>query len=98
MPRRTGYRRWYRVAVRFGAPQIGEQQRHRFGCHGGTSIRMQGQLSPPDLLLLTGVFDESLGQHRRLRWGNHPADHVPAEDVQNDIEVAVRPLHGAQEF
>lgn len=59
---------------------------------------MQGQLARLDLLLLTGVGDEPLGQHRRLRRGDHPADHVPAEDIQNDIEVAVRPRHGAQEF
>ena len=85
-------------AVCFCDSQVGEQPRHRFGCHGGASIRMQGQLSRPDLLFLAGVFDEPLGQPRRLRRGDHPADHVAAEDVQNDIEVAVRPLHGAQEF
>jgi len=85
-------------AVRLGDPQVDEQPRDGPRFHRGAAIRMQGQLPRLDLLLLAGVCDEPLGQYRRLCRGDHPADHVAAEDIQNDIEVAVRPFHGAQKL
>ena len=31
-------------------------------------------------------------------WRDHPADDVAAEDVEDDVEVEVGPLHRAQQF
>ncbi len=86
------------AAMRLGDTEIGEQQRHRLGGHGGAAIRMQGQVPRLDLLLQAGVGDELLGQGRRLRRGKHPANHIAAEDIQDDVEVEVRPRHGTPEF
>ena len=86
------------AAMCLGDAQIGKQQRHGFGGHGRAAIRMQGQLSRRDLLLSAGVGDEPLSQRCRLCRRKHPANHIPAEDIQDDVEVEVGPCHGAQEF
>jgi hypothetical protein len=37
-------------------------------------------------------MNEPLGQGGALAMGHHPADDVPAEDVEHDVEVEVGPL------
>ena len=56
---------------------------------------MNGQLTGLDTLLDAGVFDESFGKGVLFPVSNHPSDHVAAEDVQDDIEIKVGPLHRA---
>src|SRR5437773_6258647 len=42
--------------------------------------------------------DEPLGQRGALAMGHHPADHVPAEDVEHDVEIEVGPLRRPQQL
>src|SRR4030095_4042947 len=46
----------------------------------------------------TRLADELLGQRRALAMRDHPADHVPAEDVEHDVQVEVGPLRGPEEL
>ncbi len=44
-----------------------------------------------DLLLDAGLLDQASGQGPVFPLRNHPADHVTAEDVEDDVEVVVDP-------
>ena len=80
------------AAVRFDDSQIRQEERHGLGPHRRAAIGGQGQLARLDVLLLAGVGNQPLGQLRALARCHHPADHIPAEDIQNDIEVEVGPF------
>src|SRR5512139_1435085 len=81
-----------RATVGLDHSQIQEQLSHRFRFHRTSPIGMDGQLSRHNPLPLATLFDEPLGEHRRLPMGNHPAHHVAAEDIQNHVEGEVYPL------
>ena len=81
--------------VGLGDAQVGEQQRDRLGGHRGAAVGVDGQLAAGDALLGAGRRDELLGQGGGLAGGDHPADGVPAEDVQDHVQVVVRPLRRA---
>ena len=51
-----------------------------------------------NVLLGAGFGDQLLGQLSRLGFGDHPADHVTAEDVKNHVQVVVDALAGATEL
>jgi hypothetical protein len=82
----------------FGDAQIGEQKGHGLGGHGGTPVGVEGELAGDDLVLGTGFGDELAGQFLALPMRHHPADDIPAEDVEDYIEVEVGPLGGAQQL
>jgi hypothetical protein len=85
-----------RATMRLGDTEIGEQQRHRLGGHRGAAIGVDGQLIGSDALLGAGLADQHLGQYRGFAAGDHPTDHVARKDVQDDIQVVIRPLGGAE--
>ncbi len=53
---------------------------------------MDGELVALDALTFAGFADEPLGEHRRLAVRQHPADHVPAVNVEDHVQVEVGPL------
>jgi len=87
-----------RAAVSFDDAQIGQQESHWFGFHGRAAIGMDGELAGGDVLLQAGMFDESLGQHGAFAVGDHPTDHVAAEDIQDDVEMIGGPFHRAAQL
>ena len=52
---------------------------------------MQGQHLGLDVLLEAALLDEPGGERGILPFGDHPADDVSAEDVEQYVEVEVRP-------
>jgi hypothetical protein len=84
--------------VGFGDPEIGQQEADWFGGHRGAPIRADGELPGPDGLLAAGLFNEALRQSGGFPGRNHPADHIPAEDVEDDIELVVGPFDRPQEL
>jgi len=82
--------------MRFGHGQVGEQQRDGFAPHRGTAVGMQRELARLNVVLRAGFGDEALGKRRALVRRQHPADDVPAEDVEDHVETEVRPFRGAQ--
>ncbi len=79
-------------AQRARYPKIGEQLRGAFARHRRPAVGMKRQHLRLDALLVTGLLDQTTGQRRVLPVGDHPAHDVAAEDVEQDVEVEVRPL------
>ena len=51
-----------------------------------------------DALLDDRLADQPLGQVFAFAAGQHPANHIAAEDVENHVEVEVGPLRGPQQL
>jgi hypothetical protein len=86
------------AAMRLRDPQVGEQERDGLRGQGRTAVSVDRQLLAGDALPGAGFTDEPLGQRGALAMGHHPADHVPAEDVEHDVEVKVGPLRRPQQL
>ena len=78
-----------RPAVALG-DRIGEQKRHGLGAHRGAPVGMQGELPASDAFLVAGGGDELVGELGRLLWRDHPADHVAAEHIEEEVEYVLR--------
>ena len=87
-----------RTRVALGDAEIGEQQGHRLGLHRGAAVGVEHQRPGSDSLLFDGVGDQPPGQLCRLAMGDHPTHHVAAVDVEDDVEVVVGPLRGAEQL
>ena len=59
---------------------------------------MDGELPVGDILLDARLLDEALCKGGAFTMGHHPADHITAEDVQDDVEVKIGPLYRPFEF
>src|SRR5690242_11864401 len=59
---------------------------------------MQRELSRLDALFLAALLDQSLRQLRALAVSDHPAGDVTAENIEDHIQIEVRPFRGPQEF
>ena len=81
-----------RVAVGLGDAQVGEEQGDRLGGHRSAAIGMDGELVRHDVLLAAGLTNQPLGQLGALAFGDHPADDVAAEDVEDHIEIELGPF------
>lgn len=57
-------------------------------------VRMNSQLPRLDSLLAAGIGNQPFGQLRALPVGDHPADHIAAENVEDHVKIEVRPLSG----
>src|SRR5229473_2106167 len=64
----------------------------------GAAIGMQRQRAGGDVMLGHGLGDQRFGQLRGLPQGDHPADHIAAEDVEDHVQVIATPLDRALEF
>ena len=53
---------------------------------------MDGELTGRDVLFQAGVFDEPLGQFGAFAVGDHPANDVAAENIQDDVEDGRRSI------
>ena len=80
-------------AVGLGHSDISHELGYGLGFHCRASIRMDGELAGLDSLFGARLFDELPGQSGAFTMGHHPADHITAEDVQDDIEVKIGPLY-----
>ena len=79
-------------AVALGDVQIDQQGGHRLGAHAGAAIGVQGERAGLDVVAGHGLGDQLLGQLGALALGDHPADDVAAEDVEDHVEVEAGPL------
>ena len=74
-----------RAAVRLDDTAISQQQSHGLGSHRGAPVGRDRQLARHNLLLFAALFDELFGSVCRCALGDHPAGHITAENVQNDV-------------
>jgi hypothetical protein len=87
-----------RARVGLGDAEIGEEQRDGLGGHRRVAVGVDRELRGEDPLPLARGADQLLGERGGLLRGNHPADDVAAEDVEDHVQVEVRPLGGAVEL
>lgn len=64
----------------------------------GAEVCVEGELASRDPLPLVGLGDEPLGESHLSPLGDHPADDVVAEDVEDDVQREETPLHGTEEL
>ena len=80
------------TAQRARYAEISEKLRGALAGHRRAAVRVQGQHLGLDALLVTSFLDETPGQRRVLPISDHPAHDVAAKDVEQHVEVEVRPL------
>ena len=84
------------AAQRASDPEVGEQLRGALAGHGRAAVGVQGEHLGRDGLFVTGLFDEPCSQSGAFPFGDHPPHDVSAEDVEQDVEVEVRPTLRSQ--
>lgn len=82
----------------FGHAQIGEQLSDQSRLHRRSLVGMQRKLVAIDLVFDARVLDQPQGEASRFSFGQHPADHIPAEDIDDHVEVKIGPLDRTQEL
>ena len=81
-----------RATVRLGDIEIYQQRGHWLGPHAGAAIGVQCEATGSDVLFGNGVGDQLLGQLSGLAMGDHPADDVAAEDIEDYVQMKAGPL------
>src|ERR1035437_3268333 len=84
--------------MRLGDSQVSQHEGNRLGGHRGSAISVEVELAGNDELLVAGFADQALGQLGTFAVGDHPADDIATEDVQDHVEIEVRPLGRPQEL
>ena len=84
--------------MRLDDPEIGQQQCDGFAAHRAAPVGMQSELAGLNAVLCARLGDEPLGERGALVGRNHPADDVPTEDVEDDVQMKVRPLDRAEQL
>ena len=59
---------------------------------------MERELTRPDALFLAALLDQSLGQFRAFAISDHPAGDVTTEDIEDDVQIEVRPFRGTEQL
>src|SRR5439155_1069029 len=77
---------------------VREQQRHRLRCHRRPMVSMERELARRDPLSPAALLDQLSRQGRAFLVSDHPANDVPAEDVQDHVEVEVGPLRRPEQL
>ena len=72
-------------AERSGDAQFGEQLRGTLAGDGGAAVGVQREGIGFDALVEAGLFDEMGGQGGGFAFGEHPADDIAAEQIQQDV-------------
>src|SRR3954447_176058 len=78
--------------------EIGQEKGHGLAGHRTAAVGVHGQRARRDLLLFGGLGDQRLRDRGRLAMLNRPGDGVAAEDVEDHVEVEVRPLRGPEQL
>ena len=76
----------------FRHAEIGQQQRDRLAAHRAAAVPVDRELAGVNLVLGARLGDQPLGEGRVLAWGEHPAGDIAADDVEDHVEIEVRPL------
>jgi hypothetical protein len=77
--------------VRLRDAEVGEQERDRLGALRRSAIGVQREHLRSDPLLFGGLLDQRLRELAVLAVLDGPADHIPAEHVEDDVQVVVGP-------
>jgi hypothetical protein len=84
--------RHMRTTVGLLHTEVGEQKGHGLRGHRRAAIGMHGQLVASDVLLRARLLEQRHSQRFTLPVRHQPADYVTAEDVEDHVQLKVRPL------
>ena len=84
--------------MRLGDTKVGQQEGGCLGLHRSATIGMQRQLAGWDGMPDKGVVKQFLEQDGVFSIGDTPADDAAAEDVEDDIQVEIRPFGRSHQF
>src|SRR5947209_18986674 len=87
-----------RPAMRLGDAKIGQQEGGWLGLHRSAAIGVQRKLARWDSMLDKGVVKHLLEEDGVFGIGDTPADDAAAEDVEDDIQVEIRPFAWSHQF
>ncbi len=76
----------------FGHAQVNQQLLDTFGSHAAATVGVNGQLTFADVLPGATFANQALGKLGGLAVRHHPANHVAAENVDDDVKIKIRPL------
>src|SRR5450759_2635546 len=85
-------------AVRLSHTEIGHQKSQWLGRHRSTTIRVNIELSWNNALFLASFSDELFGQFFGFPISQHPSQDITAENVEDDVQIEIRPLGRAQQL
>ena len=85
------------AAQRASHPEVGEELGGAFAGHGRPAVGVQCEDLGLDALLEASLLDQRCGEGGVLALGDHPAERVAAEDVEQDVEVEVAPACRSQQ-
>src|SRR3981189_1154753 len=72
--------------------QIDQQGSDGLRSHAGAAIGVQCEATRFDVLSGDGISNQHFGQFSSLPGSDHPAHYVAAEDVEDHVQMEVRPL------
>jgi hypothetical protein len=73
-----------------GNIQIFQERRDQAGSHDLATVGVQQQLTGRDTVFQDRLLNEVLCDRLTFALLDGPADHIPAVDVQDDVQVEVR--------
>src|SRR5580704_2176524 len=72
--------------------QIDQQGSDSLRAHAGAAIGVQCEATRFDVLSGDGIGNQHFGQLSSLPGSDHPAHYVAAEDIEDHVQMEVRPL------
>ena len=76
-----------RPAVRFADIEVHEQRGNGFRAHAAAAVGVQRERAGDDALFVSRIGDDLFGELGRFPRGDHPADDIAAEDIEDDVQV-----------
>ncbi len=86
------------AAQRARDPEVGEQLRGTLACHRCPTVGVQREHLWRHALLVAGFLNQTAGEDGVFPVRHHPTHDVAAEDVEQDVEVEIRPLLRSQQL
>src|SRR5882757_9988650 len=87
-----------RPRVRLGDAEVGQQERHGLRRHRRAAVSVKRELAGLDSLARAGLAYKLLREGRALVVRDHPAHDVAAENVEDHVQVEVRPLRRTEQL
>ncbi len=84
--------RHVRATVGLGDAEVRQQEGHGFRSHDAPPVGVERELAGRNHVFGDRLGDEGLRQFGAFAMRDHPPHDVPAEDVQDHVEIEVRPL------
>jgi len=73
----------------FADIEVHEQRGDGLGAHAAAAIGAQRKRARHDVLFVSRIGDDLLGELGRFTRRDHPADDIAAENIEDDVQVTM---------